>query len=341
MGLPSGCPFKIGKGKSGALGKITDVPGVLVGHKTLACGDINTGVTAILPHGGNLFRDKVLASCAVINGFGKTAGLVQVTEMGTIETPIVLTNTLSVGTAYSALVKYSLERNPEIGVSCGTVNPLVCECNDGRLNDIRAMRVTEKDVLDAVDACADTFSEGAVGAGRGMVCMGLKGGVGSSSRVFTSDGKEYVLGALVLSNFGKKENLTINGEKIGEKLTSPEKGDEDKGSIIMILATNAPLSERQLKRLCRRAGAGLARTGSYFGNGSGDIAIAFTTANRVPQFGEKSVIDLKMLDDSKIDPLFELCAEAVEEAIISSLWHAETVTARGKTVLSLRDALGI
>ncbi len=340
MGLNSESGMKIGKGTPGPRNLITDVPGVKVGHVTLRDGgNVNTGVTAILPHGGNLFQDKVMAAAAVINGFGKTMGLIQVDELGTIETPIIMTNTLSIGTAANALIKYMLRQNADIGLTTGTVNPLVCECNDGRLNDIRGMHVKEEHVLDALACASENFAEGAVGSGTGMCCLGLKGGIGSASRLVELDGKNYTIGALVMSNFGSEGNLMIDGRHAGREISARQEGEQkDKGSIIMLLATDIPLSERQLRRICKRAGVGLARTGSYYGNGSGDIAIAFTTANRVPHYSKSAFIDMKMLDDEKIDPVFAMSAEAVEEAIISSLWHAETLTGRdGKVQHGLRE----
>ena len=341
MGLNKESGLKIGRGTPGKRNLITDVPGVKVGHVTIRDGaDVNTGVTAILPHEGNLFQDKVMAASAVITGFGKTMGLVQVEELGTIETPIIMTNTLSIGTAATALVKYMLQQNEDIGVKTGTVNPLVCECNDGRLNDIRGLHVREEDVFQAIANCAEDFEEGAVGSGTGMCCLGLKGGIGSASRVVKLGGQEYTIGALVMSNFGGAGRLMIDGRHMGQEIKEKMDEEKDKGSIIMLLATDIPLSERQLKRICRRAGVGLARTGSFYGNGSGDIAIAFTTANRVPHYSKNAIIDMKMVDDDKIDPVLEMSAEAVEEAIISSLYHAGTTTGRaGRVQRGLKDFL--
>ena len=341
MGLTKESGITIGAGTPGKLNLITDVPGVKVGHATVRDGaDVNTGVTAILPHGGNLFQDKVMAASCVINGFGKTMGLVQVEELGTIETPIIMTNTLSIGTAANALIKYMLQQNEDIGATTGTVNPLVCECNDGKLNDIRGMHVTEEHVFQALANCDTLFEEGAVGSGTGMCCLGLKGGIGSASRLVNLDGRYYTVGALVMSNFGVSGRLTADGRHIGREIKQKLEAQQDQGSIIMLIATDIPLSERQLKRVARRAGVGLARTGSYYGNGSGDIAIAFTTANRVPHYSKTAVIETKMLADSKIDAVFDMTAEAVEEAIISSLYHAETTTGRAGTVrYGLRELL--
>ena len=341
MGLKKESGIKIGLGTPGPRNLITDVPGVKVGHVTVRDGaDINTGVTAILPHEGNMFQDKVMAASCVINGFGKTMGLVQVEELGTIETPIIMTNTLSIGTAANALIKYMLQQNEDIGVKTGTVNPLVCECNDGTLNDIRGLHVTEEHVFQALANCGEEFEEGVVGSGTGMCCLGLKGGIGSASRIVKLDDKEYTVGALVMSNFGGAGRLMIEGRHMGQEIKDKLEAQQDKGSIIMLIATDIPLSERQLKRVARRAGVGLARTGSYYGNGSGDIAIAFTTANRVPHYSKTAVMDMKMISDNKIDGVFDATAEAVEVAIISSLYHAETTTGRaGKVKYGLRDFL--
>ncbi len=333
MGLQN-TPFSIGRGTPGQRNLITDVAGVTVGHVTLKDNDrMCTGVTAILPHGGDLFHHKVMAASCVFNGYGKTIGLVQVDELGTVESPIILTNTLSVGTAATAVVKYMMERNPDIGREAGTVNPIVCECNDGSLNDIRALYVKEEHVLSALDACGEDFAEGAVGAGTGMCCLGFKGGIGSSSRVVTLDGKNYTVGALVLTNFGSAGRLMIDGRQVGREIQEAMAETPDKGSIIMVIATDVPLSERQLKRVARRAGVGLSRTGSYMGNGSGDIAIAFTTANRVPHTSDVSILPFSMVVDDKLDPVFDMTAEAVEEAIVSSLWHAETTEGRDGRVM--------
>ena len=331
-------PFTIGRGKSGKKNLITDVPGVLVGHVTLHQGqDIRTGVTCIKPHGGNLFADKVMAASYVFNGYGKTAGLIQIDELGTIETPILLTNTLSVGTAITATVKYMMEQNPDIGGAAGTVNAVVGECNDGTLNDIRGMHITESHVQKAIDACSDCFEEGAVGAGTGMCCLGFKGGIGSASRIACVGGNHYTVGALVLANFGSRGRLMIDGRQIGREIEERDNA-ADKGSIIMIIATDAPLSERALRRVAKRAGVGLSRAGSYMGNGSGDVAIAFSTANRVPHATEQAVQHFDALHDSYIDPIFDMTAEAVEEAIVSALWHAKTTTGKDSvTVRGLRE----
>lgn len=337
MGLPENSGFELhAKWPRGERDLITDVPGVKVGHVTLKEGDVHTGVTAVLPHGGNCFQDKVMAGVSVINGFGKSVGLIQVEELGTIETPILLTNTLSVGTACEALTRYMLEGNPDIGVTTGTVNCLVTECNDGRLNDIRGLHVRPEHVRQALESAGEDFEEGAVGGGTGMVCLGLKGGIGSASRRVEVDGQTYTVGALVMSNFGAPGNLIIGGKHYDTNLGREERKDE--GSIIMLLATDIPLNERQLSRLAKRSMVALGRVGSYCGNGSGDIAIAFTTANRLPHYSEKNILETRMFYDENIDRVFVAGVEAVEEAIISSLYHAETTTGiRGNCYLGLRD----
>ena len=337
----------IGSLQPGPRNAITDVPGVRVGHVTLDDGPVKTGVTAILPHGDNLFREKVLASSHVINGFGKSTGLVQLEELGTIETPILLTNTLSVGTVSEALVRHKLARNPEIGVTTGTVNPLVLECNDGYLNDIRGLHVRAEHVFAAIENAYEDVAEGAVGAGTGMSCYQLKGGIGTASRVIRIAEKDYTVGVLILSNFGLLPDLRIDGQPTGRQIvehreraaqaqTLPE---PDKGSIILIVATDLPVSERQLKRLAKRTEVGLVRTGSYIGNGSGDIAVSFSTAQRIQHEGV-AVHPLHMLDDSHLDPAFRAVAESTEEAILNSMIAASTTVGRdGHGRESLRDYL--
>lgn len=315
--------LKIGKLQKGKNNLITDVKGVKVGHKTLDNGNIKTGVTAIIPHSDNIFREKLICSSYVINGFGKSIGLVQINELGTLETPIILTNTLSVGTCSTALVKYMLKENEDIGATTGTVNPVVCECNDGYLNDIRGLHVKEEDVFDAIENAEINFKEGNIGAGTGMSCYQLKGGIGSASRVLKLDDKEYTIGSLVLSNFGLKEDLLVDGIKVGEKILEKESEELEKGSIIIILATDIPMNERQLKRIAKRVPIGLARTGSHIGNGSGDIVIAFSTANRIKHYEDRDIVSIKIINENIIDKVFRGVIECVEEAVISSLLHSE------------------
>jgi len=333
--------ISIGTLETGEMNSISDVKGVTVGHCTLNNGDMKTGVTAILPHQGNVFKEKVLGASYVINGFGKTMGTIQIDELGTIETPIILTSTLSVGVCSNALIQYMLNENPEIGRTTGTVNPLVCECNDMLLNDIRAGYIKEKHVFQAIKNATQFFEEGSVGAGTGMVCFGLKGGIGSSSRLIKMNDATYTIGVLVLSNFGQMKDFRLNGKLIGHELcqfvpTSPSK--EDKGSIIIIVATDLPVTERQLKRIIKRSTIGLSRTGSYFGNGSGDIIIGFTTENKQPHFPTGSLQTLKTIHESEIDHAFIAVADATEEAIINSMLLSKTTTGRNnQTVYSLAD----
>lgn len=338
MGLPANCGLELhGKWARGPRDLITDVPGVAVGHATIRQGEINTGVTAILPHGGDLFQEKVTAACSVINGFGKSVGLVQVEELGVIESPIMMTNTLSVGTVLDATVRYMLEGNADIGVTTGTVNCVVTECNDGRLNDICGLHVTERHVRQALADCGPDFPEGAVGSGAGMVCMGLKGGIGSASRIVPLDGTDYTVGAIVMSNFGRAGDLVIGGRRYDVRQAGPDSG-RDMGSVIIVIATDIPLSERQLKRVAKRSAIALGRVGSFCGNGSGDIAIAFTTANNRPHSSPQPILTQRFLLDDDIDRVFEAAVEAVEESIVSSLYHAETTTGvRGNTYPGFRD----
>ncbi|MFV0480788.1 MAG: P1 family peptidase [Campylobacteraceae bacterium] len=324
MGIDKKLNIKIGDLSSGKNNLITDVAGVEVGHKTIDDGEIQTGVTAIFPHKNNLFKNKVMASCHVINGFGKSVGLVQIEELGNIETPIVLTNTLSVGVASTALTRYMLKENEDIGTTTGTVNPIIGECNDGFLNNIRAMAVTENDVKEALNNTSSIFEEGSVGAGRAMRCHGLKGGIGSASRVVELNSEKYTIGALLLANHGRFPNLEINGKNISKEVEKQIHG-EDKGSVIIVLATDIPLSSRQLKRLCKRAVIGLGRVGSFVGNGSGDIAIAFSTANIIKHYPENDFEQIKSVVDGKMDQLFIAIIEAVQESILSAMLHAKPI----------------
>ena len=321
--------IKIGELLPGRRNAISDVPGVMVGHSTLNDGQIQTGVTAILPHAGNLYRDKVMAATHIINGFGKSVGLLQVEEMGVLETPIILTNTLGVGIACTALVEHMLQQNEDIGTTTGTVNPVICECNDGYLNDIRSLSVQGHHVHHALACASSDIAEGAVGAGRGMSCFKLKGGIGTASRQLACGGG-YHLGALVLSNMGQTRDLMVAGRAIGPDISARDGGDKlpDVGSIIIVLATDAPLCERQLKRLSKRAVVGLARTGSFIGNSSGEIVLSFTTKNRVPHAPQSPLERYTRLHEKGMDSLFRAAAECVEEAILNSMVTAPAVTGR-------------
>jgi len=320
----------------GPYNAITDVQGVRVGHRTLHEGDrVRTGVTAILPHMGDLFREKVPAAVHVGNGFGKAAGFLQVQELGTIETPIVLTNTLDVGTAVDATVAWTLRQPGHEDV--GSVNAVVGETNDGYLNDIRGQHVTKEDVIAAIEtASGGTVPEGSVGAGTGTSALGWKGGIGTSSRAVPEQHGAYTVGALVQANYGGL--LRIDGVPVGEALgrydfRSVVEGDDD-GSCVIVLATDAPISPRNLERMAKRAMLGLARTGSYSSNGSGDFVIAFSTQNR--RTGTEAPRPDSLLPNDRMSPLFLATVEAVEEAVYNALTSATTVTGRdGHTRKSL------
>jgi D-aminopeptidase len=320
----------------GPLNAITDVKGVLVGHRTIVRGDsARTGVTAVLPHGGNLFQRKSPAAAVVGNGFGKAAGFLQVQELGSLETPVVLTNTLAVGTAVDAVVGWTLERpgNEEVL----SVNAVVGETNDGFLNDIRARHVTAADVRAAIEAAsAGPVEEGSVGAGTGTRAFGWKGGIGTSSRLLPASLGGYTVGALVQTNYGGI--LMVDGVRVGEALGRHEYRDAvgtrgGDGSCMIVLATDAPLSSRSLERLARRALLGLGRTGSFMSNGSGDFVVAFSTANLIPHALPERTRTVEDLAGDALSPLFLAAVEAVEEAVYNSLLRATTVTGlRGRTV---------
>ena len=330
----------IGSLPSGTRNAITDVQGVSVGHRTLADDGVQTGVTVVRPHGGDAFRDKVPAAAVVLNGFGKSVGLVQVEELGVLETPIALTNTFSVGTVATAQIRDCVAANPESGRSLPTVNPLVFECNDGFLNDIQRLAVAEADYLHALESAGADFEQGSVGAGRGMSSFQFKGGIGSASRCVPSRHRGvHTVGALVLANYGRLPQLVLAGRAVGAQLAAQlasqdaaaqatTAAEPEKGSIIMLIATDAPLDARQLRRLALRAGAGLARTGSVFGHGSGDIALAFSTAYTVPDRAERPMPALAMLHDSLLDDIFQAAADSTEQAIVHALWRATAVTGR-------------
>ena len=310
---------------------ITDVVGVKVGHVTLIEGqDVRTGVTAILPHEGNLFQEKVPAGIVVGNGFGKLIGFTQVEELGEIETPVILTNTLSVPRAAESLIDWTLAQNGNENVR--SVNPVVGETNDGLLNDIRKMAVRKEHVIEAIAAASSgPVAEGSVGAGTGTVCFGWKGGIGTSSRRLPEKLGGYTLGVLVQTNFGGI--LQMDGIPVGKELGQyylkeymEEQSTDD--SIMIVLATDAPLSDRNLKRLAGRGLAGLARTGASMSNGSGDYVIAFSTAAEVRRTADRraNVWAYPEVPNDLISPLFQAAIEGTEEAIYNSLCMAETIT---------------
>ena len=317
--------LKVGRMEHGTNNLITDVPGVTVGHYTVDNERHKTGVTVILPCPDDIFRNKMVAACHVLNGFGKTAGLMQIRELGTLESPIALTNTLNVGLVHDALVEYLCTQAEKNGYAIRSVNPVVCECNDASLNDIRHRAVGQKEVFEAIASAGAEFALGDVGAGKGMTCHDLKGGIGSSSRVFQIGEEQFTIGVLVLTNHGSLKDLTIGGKAIGMDIERQIREDSpDEGSCIMIVATDLPVTSRQLERIIRRCSVGLARLGSYIGHGSGEVMVGFSTANRIPSRGD--VLDFRYIHESHMDSAFRAVAEATEEAVILSMLHAQTVT---------------
>ncbi len=315
--------------KPGKFNAITDVKGVKVGHFTLVKGEnVRTGVTAILPHDGNIFLEKVPAGIHVGNGFGKLMGFTQVEELGCIETPIILTNTLSVPVAGEALIEYTISIKGNENVR--SVNPVVGECNDGFLNDIRGMHIKKEHVFEAIkNAKSDPVEEGNVGAGTGTVCFGFKGGIGTSSRVLPKNLGGYTVGVLVQTNFGGILQIAGApvGIELGEFYLKGRINYEQGGSCMIIIATDAPLDSRQLKRLAKRGMLGLAKTGGISSHGSGDYIIAFSTNKdvRIPFNLSEHVRKVPILNDDSITPLFLAVIEAVEEAIYNSLTKAESI----------------
>jgi D-aminopeptidase len=332
-------PGGVGRLPSGSRNAITDVGGVTVGHRTLAePAAVNTGVTVVEPTDAVAFEQPVRGNAFVLNGFGKSTGLMQLRELGTLETPLALTNTLDVGTAASALVDHTLEA---AGPDVRSVNPLVLECNDGYLHDIRGRHVSAADVHAALDATGESVAEGAVGAGRGMTAFGRKGGIGTASRRVEVADESRTVGVLVLANFGRLRDLRVGGVPVGQRLAAESAAGDaapgtDDGSIAMVVATDVPLTARQLSRVAKRVPLGLARTGGYAHHGSGDLAVAFSNAPR----------DADAAGDAALDPLFEGTVDAIEEAILSALFDAERTEGRDGHVVdaldpaAVKDALG-
>ena len=331
--------IRIGVLKPGKWNAITDVSGVTVGHTTIISGDsVRTGVTAILPHNGNLFQQKVPAAVYTGNGYGKLAGSTQVKELGNIESPIILTNTLSVATGINAVIRYTLSQTENSRVQ--SVNAVVGETNDGYLNDIRGQHVTEADVVSAIKSAATgPVAQGNVGAGTGTICFGFKGGIGTSSRMLPKQSGGYTVGVLVQTNFGGL--LTIDGVPVGKELKkyylSDQLNDKADGSCMIIVATDAPLDARNLERMAKRAIMGLAKTGGIASNGSGDYVIAFSTDPPLRvSYQAPDILEQRILGNEAMSPLFMATIEATEEAIINSLFAAETMKGKnGNTVEAL------
>lgn len=328
--------LELGLYETGKYNSITDVEGVLVGHSTITQGSgkliskrgpVRTGVTAILPSSGDVYLHRVVGGGFVLNGAGEVSGLTQVMEWGLIETPILLTNSLSVGTCSEALVHYMTEKYPEIGTTHDVVLPLVGECDDSWLNDISGRHVREKHVFEAIkNAKSGVIEEGCVGGGTGMITCDFKGGIGTSSRQLPKSLGGYVVGILVMSNFGHMTDLKVDGIPVG-KVLSPHYHDTIKrqksyGSIIAVMATNAPLLPHQINRLCKRVSLGIGRVGSYAAHGSGEIILGFSTANKVPREGKKHLYRMDILMDEAMDPLYQAVIEATEESILNSMCMA-------------------
>jgi len=327
----------IGTQPTGPLNAITDVPGVKVGHSTVwwggpeltpGNGPARTGVTAILPHDGDLFNERLKAGVFAANGVGEAIGSTCIREWGLIETPIVLTNTQGMGVAYDAVARWMMARDPLIGVE-DTVIPVVGECDDGVLNDVRGMHVLSEHVVAALNGAVDgPVAEGSVGAGTGMICNDFKGGIGTSSRVVTASGVHYAVGVLAMTNYGDRRRLTIDGVPVGREIAELMPVGHREGSCIVVLATDAPLSARQCERLAKRCSLGLAVTGSYAADASGEIMLAFSTAHRLPRRSE-SLLQSTMLADDNLYGLFEAAVDATAEAAVNSMCMAVTVEGQG------------
>jgi D-aminopeptidase len=328
--------YAVGRFPPGERNALVDVPGVLVGHRTLDEGDrLRTGVTAILPHGGNLYTEKVLGACHVVNGYGKAAGLSQLAELGTVESPILLTSTLSVGPVWEGGLRHLLDQNPDVARDRDTLNVIVGECFDGWLSDARSLPVRPEHALEAIAlAAGDEVREGAVGAGTGTTCFGFKAGIGGASR--RTD--PHVLGCLVCSNYGARRDLHLlvgtaaadDGPAAADDGPASPEPPAQGGSIMIVLGTDAPLSERQLRRLAARAAFGLGRAGSFATNASGEYAIAFSTAHRIPHRSDSPDLELRLLRDdaAEVRDLFEAAGEVVHEAVLNSLCAAEPMEGR-------------
>lgn len=332
----------IGTRPPGALDAITDVAGVRVGHVALVDAStgphaLRTGVTAVVPAAGDLWNGKLYAGAFVLNGNGEAAGLMWVQESGILETPVALTNTLAVGAVQEGLVRHMLSAHPKIGVSDDTLTPVVFECDDSSLSDIRALAVRPEHALRALDAAqGGPVAEGPVGAGTGMTSYEFKGGIGTASRVLSKEEGGWTVGVLVNANHGARETLRVGGVEVGRELTDLKPRYKQDGSIVVLLATDAPLESRQLSRLAKRAMLGLARTGAVAYHGSGDVALAWSTANRLPHYPKDGVLTVRVLSDFHLDPLFEAAAEAAEEAVVNALLAGKTSVGRdGNTVHAL------
>ena len=327
---------------TGPKNMITDVSGVRVGHCSIirgsgplvpGTGPVRTGVTAIFPHEGNSYERPVKGAYFDFNGCGGLTGSLQIKEFGLIDSPIMLTNTMSMGTVADAVIRYMVKSNPTVGSLDDTIIPTVAECDDSYLNDSQGMHVREEHVLAALEGASSTVQEGAVGAGTGMSCYDYKGGIGTSSRIVSVPAGKYTVGSLVLSNHGDWSELRIDGVPVGSLLGSPNYKRPEQGSIVMVVATDAPLDSRQLGRIAKRAIIGLATTGSASHNGSGDIVLAFSTANIHERYRHNGLVTDHLLLDRDIDVLFRATVDSVAESIINSLFKAETMQGRDDHVV--------
>lgn len=335
---------KIGNLPVGAGNKITDVPGVTVGHTTIDTETNKTGVTVIIPRGENVFYSKCIASSYVLNGFGKSLGIVQIDELGTIESPIALTNTLNVGLVHDALNEYTIRRCIKEQIDVKSLNSVVGETNDGYLNQIYHRAINQSHVLSAIEQAGHDFAEGDVGAGKGTSCYGFKGGIGSASRILHMGERDYTLGVLVQSNFGATEDLIVAGQSLGDRASDFLKGQTasvDQGSIMVVMATDLPLSSRQIRRVLKRGAIGLARTGSHMGNESGDVLIGFSTSNGLlPLDKSGEILQVSVLHEACLELPFRAIIECTEEAVLNSMTMANTVVnGRGNISYALGDFL--
>jgi len=339
--------ISIGTLAPGPFNAITDVEGVRVGHVTLNRGDgklepgkgpVRTGVTAILPHGGDLWREKIPAAVFVLNGTGEMTGSIWIETQGALEVPILLTNTMNVGRVMDGVVAYMLKHYPNIGITDDVVTPTVAECDDSTLNDARGIHVSIEDTVRAIEnAKGGAVAEGAVGAGAGMMAFDFKSGIGTSSRVLREEQGGYTVGVLVNSNMGDyRENLRFDGVPVGREIIDAKSSQGQEGSIVVVIATDAPLDHLKLKRLASKASLGLARTGAISRHGSGDLFIAFSTANRVPHYPVERTYAMRVVADVHLDPIFQAAEDATEEAILNALTMATTTVGRdGNTAYAI------
>ena len=340
--LDRNLPLAIGRLPKGKRNSIADVEGVRVGHATIDTDQFKTGVTVVLPCAHNPFYQKLVAAVHIFNGYGKSAGLMQIREVGTLETPIALTSTLNVGLVHDGLVQAMLDWCHAEGKYPTSINPVVCECHDGTLSDIAKRPAGAAHVQEAIQNAAEDFAQGSVGAGRGLTCHDFKGGFGSSSRVVEMDGRPYTIGILAMTNHGLMEDFIFNRRMIGKDIAKAMRtqSEMERGSVILVVATDLPVDSRQLERILRRVPVGLARIGSHMGHASGDIVVGFTTANTMPHEHGKEVVLFQVLREDALNLPFRAAIECAEEAVLRSMLQSETTTGyRGNTVYSLYDAI--